>query len=59
MRSLGKLIRSCEAASAVEYAIILAIIGTGIALAAYQLGLSISQSFAQTTTQLESCGGNC
>jgi pilus assembly protein Flp/PilA len=53
------IFKDCAGASAAEYAIILAIIGTGIALAAVTLGQTISNAMAQTGTAVMTCGGNC
>lgn len=43
-------------ASAAEYALILAIVGTGIALAAWQLGDAIGVSMGNATTCIQSVG---
>lgn len=48
-----------SAATAAEYALILAIVGAAIAIAAYGLGLSISDSMNSSSNQIESCGGAC
>ena len=42
MKTFIKMLRDDSGASAAEYALILAIIGAGIAIAAYNLGTSIS-----------------
>jgi pilus assembly protein Flp/PilA len=42
MKILGQLLRDETGASAAEYALILAIVGAGIAVASYTLGTSIS-----------------
>ena len=46
-------------ASAAEYALILAIVGTAIAVAAFALGSSISNSIDQSIQQMTDCGGKC
>ena len=51
LRSLG---RATDGASAAEYALILAIIGVGIAAAAFFLGESIALSFQEYGNKLES-----
>lgn len=51
LRSLG---RATDGASAAEYALILAIIGVGIAAAAFFLGESIALSFQEYGNRLES-----
>ena len=46
-------------ASAAEYALILAIIGTGIALASITLGGAISGAMGDATTCLNTNGASC
>lgn len=46
MSNFIKMIRDDRGAAAAEYALILAIIGSGIALAAYNLGGSIKTSMS-------------
>ena len=46
-------------ASAAEYALILAIIGGVIALAAIGLGVSISNSIQRADNDITTCGGGC
>ncbi len=46
-------------ASAAEYALILAIIGTGIALAAFNLGDAIKGSMSKATACIKSTTGSC
>ena len=53
------LLLNTDAASAAEYALILAIIGGAIALAAIALGVSISNSMEKAATNIETCGGGC
>ncbi|GLV25621.1 Flp family type IVb pilin [Sphingobium sp. TomTYG45] len=45
-------------ASAAEYALILAIVGTGIALAAFQLGGAIKGAMNSATNCIANAGGN-
>ena len=59
MHFLFKLWSGTAGASSAEYALILAIMGTGIAAAAYALGLSISFAMGNTGNTLSSCGGTC
>ncbi|HKX92470.1 MAG TPA: Flp family type IVb pilin [Sphingomicrobium sp.] len=56
---MRRLFQDTNAASAAEYALILAIVGAAIALAAISLGTSISNSFSRSTTEIETCGGGC
>jgi pilus assembly protein Flp/PilA len=46
-------------ASAAEYALILAIVGTGIALAAFQLGGAISGAMNTAKNCISNANGNC
>lgn len=46
-------------ASAAEYALILAIVGTGIALAAFTLGGSISGAITKASDCIKSVNGTC
>ena len=48
-----------DGASAAEYALILAIIGGAIAIAAITLGSSISNSMNKATANIANCGGGC
>ena len=47
MNTFIKMIKDESGASAAEYALILAIIGAGIAVAAYTLGTSISSAMSK------------
>jgi pilus assembly protein Flp/PilA len=49
-------LRDESGASAAEYALILAVVGAGIALAAFQLGGAISTSINGATTKVNGCG---
>lgn len=59
MNILIKLMRDESGASAAEYALILAIVGTGIALAAFSLGGAISNAMNTATNCIESTSGTC
>jgi pilus assembly protein Flp/PilA len=48
MKTFIKMIKNDSGASAAEYALILAIIGAGIAVAAYTLGTSISSAMSKS-----------
>ena len=48
-----------DGASAAEYAMILAIIGGAIALAALALGSSIANSMNAAAGEIGNCGGGC
>ena len=50
MKTLINLLRDESGASAAEYALILAIVGSGIALAAFSLGGSITSSMTKAGT---------
>jgi pilus assembly protein Flp/PilA len=50
MNILTKLLRDESGASAAEYALILAIVGSGIAIAAFTLGGSISTAMNKAGT---------
>jgi pilus assembly protein Flp/PilA len=59
MNILIKLLRDESGASAAEYALILAIVGTGIAVAAITLGGSISTAMNSAGTCVSSQGKTC
>ena len=59
MQILKRLFADRFGASAAEYALILAIVGTAIAVAAFALGSSISNSIDQSIQQMTDCGGKC
>jgi pilus assembly protein Flp/PilA len=59
MTLLIKLLKDRSGASAAEYALILAIVGSAIALAAFALGQSIGNSINRTDTCLRTVGGSC
>ena len=54
-----KLLRDCRGASAAEYALILAILGTGIAVAALTLGQNIMNALGATGTAIVTCANQC
>ena len=59
MQLLVKLLREQGAASAAEYAMILAIVGAVLAIAALGLGNTISDSMNVSKDNIENCGGQC
>ena len=60
MTNFIKMIRDDSGASAAEYALILAIVGTGIALAAIFLGGTISTAMNGAASCIQAPGtGNC
>ena len=59
MRFLKLLAKDVRGASAAEYALMLAIIGAAIALAAFALGVSISGSMDRAAASIRDCGGGC
>ena len=65
MTFVKTFIRDEAGASAAEYALILAVVGAGIALAAFNLGEAIDTSIGQATTTVTNCNatnaaaGNC
>ena len=60
---MTKLLRNfvCDesGAAAAEYALILAIVGAGIATAAFALGGAISGAMTDATTCINSANGSC
>jgi pilus assembly protein Flp/PilA len=56
---MRKLISDFGGASAAEYALILAIIGAAIAIAAIALGMSITNSIQRADNTIITCGGGC
>ena len=62
MRNFINMLRDESGASAAEYALILAIVGAGIAVAAYTLGQAISgamDSAASCVASASTNSGNC
>ena len=59
MKIMLALLRARSAASAAEYALILAIIGTGLALAAFLLGNVAAGAMNDAGTCIESAGSSC
>lgn len=59
MGTLKRLFADCHGASAAEYALLIAIVGTAIAVAAWNLGVSISASMTSAASDVKSCGGKC
>ena len=54
MKTFINMLRDDSGASAAEYALILAIVGTGIALAAVYLGDAISTAMSEAATCIQS-----
>ena len=55
MRNFINMLNDESGASAAEYALILAIVGSGIALAAFTLGKNISNAMGAVGTKISSC----
>ena len=58
MKTFIKMLKDESGASAAEYALILAIVGAGIAVAAWNLGDSISDAMSDAGSCIKSGGGN-
>lgn len=59
MNGMRRILRDRGGASAAEYALILAIVGTGIALAAFGLGGVIAASMNDMGTCISTAGATC
>ena len=59
MKTVFWLLRDTHGASAAEYALILAIVGTGIALASVFLGQVVASSMNDTGTCISTSGATC
>lgn len=59
MTMLLNLWKDESGASAAEYALILALVGTGIALAAFTLGGAISNEMNEASNCIQSTNGSC
>ena len=59
VKFVTSFLRDESGASAAEYALILAIIGTGIAAAAITLGTNISTAMTKASTCISSQGKTC
>jgi pilus assembly protein Flp/PilA len=60
MKTFINMLRDNSGASAAEYALILAIIGAGIAIAAVGLGTAISNAMDAASTKIADCqDGSC
>jgi pilus assembly protein Flp/PilA len=57
MTTIKNLLMDTSGASAAEYALILAIVGTGIAVAAFTLGGSISNAMNKASNCINTTGG--
>ncbi len=59
MNTFKKMMLDQSGAAAAEYALILAIVGSAIALAAFNLGGAISNAMNEAKTCIESGTGTC
>ena len=59
MTTFIKMLKDESGAPAAEYALILAIVGTGIAVASYGLGQVVAASMNDTGTCISTSGGTC
>ena len=59
MKNFIRMMKDESGASAAEYALLLALIGVGIALAAYGLGGAIKTELSQAEACIESTTGVC
>jgi len=60
MKILNKMLRDESGASAAEYALILAIVGSALAIAAIGLGNTISNSMNEQASRITNCqDGSC
>lgn len=59
MKTFIHMLKDQSGASAAEYALILAIVGAGIAVAAITLGGTISTAMGDAGTCIASQGSNC
>jgi pilus assembly protein Flp/PilA len=59
MKTFINMLRDDSGASAAEYALILAIVGSGIALAAYNLGTTIKSGMDTAGKCIKSTNGTC
>ena len=59
MSTFIRMLKDESGASAAEYALILAIVGTGIAIAAFTLGKTISNSMNKASNCIKSTNGTC
>ena len=55
MTFVKTFLRDENGASAAEYALILAVVGAGIAIAAFNLGNAITTSIGEATTEVQTC----
>ena len=59
MKALSRLLREDSGASAAEYALLIAIVGTGVAIAALGLGEVVASSMNDTGACIASSGSSC
>lgn len=57
MKALKRLFKDEAGISAVEYALLLALIGAGIAAAAFGLGGAVESNMTDATSQIQGGGG--
>ncbi|WP_234989872.1 Flp family type IVb pilin [Altererythrobacter xiamenensis] len=58
MTFVKTFLRDENGASAAEYALILAVVGAGIAIAAFNLGEAVSESIGAAETTIDNCKSN-
>ena len=56
MKAFIKMLKDQSGASAAEYALILAVVGAGIAVAAFALGGAVSTAMNDATAEIQSGG---
>ena len=59
MRSVVSLACDKSGATAAEYALVLAIVGSSLAIAAIALGGNIGNSMNHSSNNIRTCGGAC
>ena len=59
MNTFIRLLKDRSGASAAEYALILAVVGAALALAAFALGQSIANAINRADACISSAGGTC
>ena len=59
MNTFLRMMKDQSGAAAAEYALILAIVGTAIALAAYNLGTTISSAMNDAQSCINAATGSC
>jgi pilus assembly protein Flp/PilA len=59
MKTFLKLLNDDSGAAAAEYALILAIVGSALAVAAFTLGNTISTAMNSAGSKITNCSGYC